>query len=100
MAWSLPIENILPLSVGSIIKLLAVMLLELLNGLLTVAVNHSQLRTMESGTVHPDPYAHMLSPYVEGHMRICFHLTLRAICSYAFTLRLGPYESKSRGNAA
>ena len=61
MAKSLPLENLLPQNVGSIINYLKY-LLKLADGELLVAVNRIQLRTMSSETVdpidclHPPPY--------------------------------------------
>ena len=61
MAKSLPVENLLPQNVGSIINYLQ-LLLKQPNGELLVAVNHNQVRTMASETVdpidcsHPPPY--------------------------------------------
>ena len=52
MAKSLPVENLLPQNVGSIINQLQ-QLQKQPNGELQVAVNHNQLRTMASETVDP-----------------------------------------------
>ena len=55
MARSLPMENLLPQNVGSIINYLTTCsnVLKQPNGELLVAVNHNQLRTMASETVDP-----------------------------------------------
>ena len=57
MARSLPVENLLPQNVGSIINYLQ-QCSEQPNGELLVAVNHNQLRTMASETVDPIDWLH------------------------------------------
>ena len=56
MARSLPVENLLPQNVGSIINNLQY--LKQPNGELLVTVNHNQLRTMASETVDPIDWSH------------------------------------------
>ena len=57
MARSLPVENLLPQNVGSIINTCSNVLKQH-NGELLVAVNHNQLRTMASETVDPIDWSH------------------------------------------
>ena len=57
MAKSLPVENLLPQNVGSIINYLK-QLPKQPNGELLVAGNHNQLRTISSETVDPIDWSH------------------------------------------
>ena len=57
MARSLPVENLLPQNVGSLSTTCSNVLKQP-NGELLVAVNHNQLRTMESETVDPIDWSH------------------------------------------
>ena len=58
MARSLPVENLLPQNVGSIINSCS-NLLKQPNGKLLVAVDHNQLRSMPSETVDPIDWSHL-----------------------------------------
>ena len=58
MARSLPVENLLPHNVGSIINYTCSNLLKQPNGELIVAVDHNQLRRMVSETVDPINWSH------------------------------------------
>ena len=56
MARSLPVENLVPQNVGSIINYLQCT--EAANGELLVAINHNQLRIMASEMVDPINWSH------------------------------------------